>query len=57
MEAKCLYLNRCHLAPTKMQYAEPCQLLHAAAALLEGVAAYFLWLQQQQNRLRNAFVR
>ena len=40
-----------------MQYAEPCQLLRAAAALLEGVAAYLLWLQQQQNWLHNGFLR
>ena len=36
-----------------MQYAEPCQLLHAAAALLEDVAAYPLWLQYQQDWLRS----
>ena len=33
-------------APIQPQCEEPCQQLHAAAALLEGVAAYLLWLQQ-----------
>ena len=34
---------------TAPRCAEPCQLLLAAAALWEGVAAYLWWLQMQQK--------